>query len=237
MRRWYGRRPRGARPRPGSRVPTVRHRLGVDESLRLRDLDELTYEPHRHRAARGLDLHRNLAGLRGVGPTRSPRQWRPPGRTRRRTPPGRSTSATPLRAMPRMCGSGVRRCRCLVIGCSLLPRGSGHVRVEPVKRAFQVARQAAAQLKAASRASGWSTQGRNWARRPRWIRPAPSSTLRCLETAGRVRLNGSASSLTVASPSASRTKIARRVVLASAAKVASSRSSSMDVTSTFIMVN
>jgi hypothetical protein len=49
----------------------------------------------------------------------------------------------------------------------------------------------------------------------------------CLEMAGSVRSNGSASSLTFASPSASRAKIARRVELASAAKVPLSRSSSV----------
>ena len=41
----------------------------------------------------------------------------------------------------------------------------------------------------------------------------------CFEIAGSVIANGSASSLTVAAPSASRARIARRVELASAAKV------------------
>src|ERR1700736_3829461 len=48
----------------------------------------------------------------------------------------------------------------------------------------------------------------------------------CFEIAGSVISNGSASSLTVASPSARRARIARRVELASAAKVSLSRSSS-----------
>ena len=48
----------------------------------------------------------------------------------------------------------------------------------------------------------------------------------CLEIAGSVISNGSASSLTVAAPSARRARIARRVELASAAKVSLSRSSS-----------
>ena len=43
-------------------------------------------------------------------------------------------------------------------------------------------------------------QGRDCATRPREIRPARSSTLRCLETAGRVISKGSANSLTDASP-------------------------------------
>src|SRR5262249_36487612 len=55
------------------------------------------------------------------------------------------------------------------------------------------------------------------------IRPAPSSTLRCLETACTLTGNGSASSLTVASPFASRSRIARRVGSESAANVLSSR--------------
>jgi hypothetical protein len=41
----------------------------------------------------------------------------------------------------------------------------------------------------------------------------------CLEMAGKLMLNGSASSLTVASPSAKRANIARRVGFANAAKV------------------
>src|ERR1700750_449278 len=49
----------------------------------------------------------------------------------------------------------------------------------------------------------------------------------CVEIAGSVIANGSANSLTVASPSASRTRIARRGVLARAAKVSPRRSSSI----------
>src|SRR5437016_5012563 len=51
----------------------------------------------------------------------------------------------------------------------------------------------------------------------------------CFEMAGSVISNGSASSLTVAAPSARRARIARRVELASAAKVSLSRSSSIAV--------
>src|ERR1700686_1164176 len=50
----------------------------------------------------------------------------------------------------------------------------------------------------------------------------------CFETAGSVRSNGLASSLTVASPCARRARIARRVEFASTAKVSLRRSSSMD---------
>ena len=56
------------------------------------------------------------------------------------------------------------------------------------------------------------------------ISPARSSTFRCLEIAGRLIANGSASSLTEASPSVSRARIARRVGSARAAKVALRRS-------------
>ena len=49
--------------------------------------------------------------------------------------------------------------------------------------------------------------------------PARSSTATCLEIAGRVRSNGSASSPTVASPSASRSRMARLVGSAKAANV------------------
>jgi hypothetical protein len=62
---------------------------------------------------------------------------------------------------------------------------------------------------------------------PCMINPARSNTLMCLEMAGKLILNGSASSLTVASPSAKRAKIARRVEFASAAKVWLSLSSSL----------
>ena len=69
-----------------------------------------------------------------------------------------------------------------------------------------------------------SRQGRHCASRPRAIRPARSSTLRCLEMAGRLISNGSASSVTDVSPSASRARMARRVGSASAAKVVLRRS-------------
>src|SRR5207249_10645898 len=51
----------------------------------------------------------------------------------------------------------------------------------------------------------------------------------CFEIAGSVISNGSASSLTVASPSARRARIARRVELARAAKVSLGRSSSIAI--------
>ena len=57
------------------------------------------------------------------------------------------------------------------------------------------------------------------AARPRVIRPARSSTFRCREIAGRLTEKGSASSLTVASPSARRSTIARRVGSPKAANV------------------
>src|SRR5690606_30817361 len=61
-------------------------------------------------------------------------------------------------------------------------------------------------------------------RRSSDLSPARSSTFRCLEMAGWLISNGSASSVTVASPSASRARSARRVGSARAAKVRSSRS-------------
>ncbi len=76
---------------------------------------------------------------------------------------------------------------------------------------------------AVASASGFASRqhGRRWASRPRVIRPARSSTLRCFEIAGCDISNGSASSITDASPEARRDRIARRVGSASAAKVAS----------------
>src|ERR1700694_5151764 len=50
----------------------------------------------------------------------------------------------------------------------------------------------------------------------------------CFETAGSVRSNGLASSLTVASPCAKRARMARRVEFDSTAKVSLSRSSAID---------
>ena len=69
-----------------------------------------------------------------------------------------------------------------------------------------------------------SRDGLSCALRPRAIRPARSSTLRCFDAAWTVIGNGSASSLTVASPCASRARIARRVGSAGAWKVALKRS-------------
>src|SRR6188472_1330137 len=68
----------------------------------------------------------------------------------------------------------------------------------------------------------FSRAGLSCAVLPLVIRPAPSSTLRCLETAWMLTGKGSASSLTVASPEDRRFRIARRVGSASAAKVLSS---------------
>src|SRR5260221_31017 len=65
-------------------------------------------------------------------------------------------------------------------------------------------------------------RGRRWASWPREIRPARSSTLRCLEMAGWDMEKGLASSFTEASPEARRARMARRVGSARAAKVASS---------------
>ena len=64
-----------------------------------------------------------------------------------------------------------------------------------------------------------SRHGRRCASRPRAISPARCSTRRCLEIAGRLMANGSASSETEASPRARRARIARRVGSARAAKV------------------
>src|SRR5262244_1688877 len=50
------------------------------------------------------------------------------------------------------------------------------------------------------------------------MRPACSSTRRCLDTAGPLIANGADSSLTVAAPEASRARIARRVGSARAAR-------------------
>src|SRR5215207_9892810 len=58
--------------------------------------------------------------------------------------------------------------------------------------------------------------GRRWASRLRLTRPASSSTFRCLETAWTVTSYGAASSLTVASPTASLATMSRRVGSASA---------------------
>src|SRR5882672_87023 len=67
-----------------------------------------------------------------------------------------------------------------------------------------------------------SRRGRFCASRPREIKPARSRIFRCLEMAGWLIANGSASSVTDASPEARRARIARRVGSARAANVASS---------------
>src|SRR5512134_731426 len=68
---------------------------------------------------------------------------------------------------------------------------------------------------------GSSLRGRRCASTSIEMRPARSSTFRCLEMAGWLISNGSASSVTVASPVASRARMARRVGSAKAAKVRS----------------
>src|SRR5690242_16193311 len=71
---------------------------------------------------------------------------------------------------------------------------------------------------------------RHCAVREREIRPAFSSTLRWREIAGWLMENGSASSETVASPSASRARIALLVGSASAEKITLSLSSWANIT-------
>src|SRR4051812_2295702 len=78
-------------------------------------------------------------------------------------------------------------------------------------RCSQTLRCSSIQPIAESSCAASNRHGRNWASRPRLIKPARSSTLRCLETACSVISNGSASSFTVASPVANRARIARRV--------------------------
>ena len=85
----------------------------------------------------------------------------------------------------------------------------------------QYLRYSISQLVASARGAASRRHGRRWASRPREIRPAFSSTLRCLEIAGWLMANGSASSMTEASPCASRARMARRVGSDSAWKVAS----------------
>src|ERR1700692_816560 len=67
--------------------------------------------------------------------------------------------------------------------------------------------------------SVWSRQRLHWASLLCAINPACSSTRRCLETAGMLISNGSASSPTEHSPKSKRARMARRVGSASAAKV------------------
>src|SRR5713101_4468093 len=80
----------------------------------------------------------------------------------------------------------------------------------------------------------WSRQGRHCASWPRSIRPARSSTLRCLDTAGRLMSKGSASFRTEDSPEARRARIARRVGSARAAKVLLRRSGDMFLITPFM---
>src|SRR3954451_3050559 len=76
--------------------------------------------------------------------------------------------------------------------------------------------------------------GRRWASRLRLTRPASSSTFRCLETAWTVTSYGAASSLTVASPTASRATMSRRVGSASAENT---RESGSAATSSSFLLN
>src|ERR1700733_10436946 len=69
-------------------------------------------------------------------------------------------------------------------------------------------------------AAGASRHGRLVPSTLRAISPAPSSTFKCRETAGCVMSNGSAISVTVASPRVRRARIALRVGSANAVKAA-----------------
>src|SRR5580692_7411492 len=93
------------------------------------------------------------------------------------------------------------------------------------KRSFQIRRCVLIQSSVWSSAPTSRWHGRNWASRRREISPLRSSTLRCFEMPGSDMAKGAASSLTVASPCASRLTMARRVGSASAANAASSLSS------------
>src|SRR5260370_1843264 len=64
-----------------------------------------------------------------------------------------------------------------------------------------------------------SRHGRHCASRLRAIRPAPSSTFKCLDTAGRLISKGLAKSVTEVWPEARRARMARLVGSTSAAKV------------------
>ena len=209
----------------------VGHRLGVDEALVRDDLAVLAGEPHPHRAAGRVQLHADQAGP----PTRTSilatGTSRRRGRTRPRSARARSTAARTVHRRREGALDHHRVRRAVVLG---------HRR-HPFSLWRRVGR--------GSRPSGRSgpPTGRYCSRpgrdllerrrvegaRPvlgppaRMTNPARSSTLMCFETAGSVSANGSANSLTLASPSASRARIARRVEFASAAKVSLSRSSSI----------
>ncbi len=86
-------------------------------------------------------------------------------------------------------------------------------------RASHVVLRACIHSIASSSGSACIRAGRHWASRPRVTRPACSSTFRCREIAGSVIAKGAAMSPTVASPSASRVRMARRVGSASAENV------------------
>src|SRR5256885_3179925 len=101
------------------------------------------------------------------------------------------------------------------------PFSSSSTASRRLKFASQILRYRSIQSVASVSGRGSSLRGRRCASRPREIKPARSRTLRGLEIAGWLISNGAASSVTVASPSASRTRIARRVGSASAAKVVS----------------
>ena len=108
--------------------------------------------------------------------------------------------------------------------CAVARRGldGGRCASSLSKRSSQIRRCVVIQSSVWSNASTSRWHGRNWASRRREMRPLRSSTLRCLETAGSDMAKGAASSLTVASPRASRLTMARRVGSARAAKAASS---------------
>jgi hypothetical protein len=104
------------------------------------------------------------------------------------------------------------------------------VRLEPVHPGVPRATASEQPVTASSDGSTCNRLGRHCASRVRTTSPARSSTLRCCEIAGRDTANGCASSLTVASPAASRASMARRVGSAKAAKVSVSRScTSVDI--------
>ena len=217
----------------------VGHRLGVHEALVLDDLAVLAGEPHLHRPVRGLHLHADQSSATDadVHPL-PPGSWRRSGRTTPRSAPGRSTSAKRAaperracarsrpRPVPRSRHSSVLRTFVAIAaargsrpsGRSGPPRPAGTARPRSTPPRAARHRGRTAGTGPAARAS---------------TSPARSSTLMCFEIAGSVSSNGSASSFTVASPSARRARIARRVGFASAAKVSLSRSSSIVLLTAF----
>ncbi len=97
------------------------------------------------------------------------------------------------------------------------------------RRCSHAARVCSAHVAISTSGSGRSRHGRRCPSRLRVIRPACSRTFRCLEMAGRLIGNGSANSSTVASPSANRRTIERRVGSDKAAKTTSNRSGAVPV--------